>query len=87
VLLQPQAKMRDRSPHLSTADVTAIAIAAAGGTVAIAIAAASAIAADFQGDKSRQINENDGPRHMGPSFSASALPDLESGTGIGKEYF
>jgi hypothetical protein len=29
-----------------------------------------------------RINENDDSRHMEPSFSASAFPDLESGTGI-----
>lgn len=74
--------MQARSPRLSTAESTIIAIAAAGGGTAVVTAAASATGADIQRDGSRHTNENDGPRHMGPSFSASALPDLESGTGI-----
>jgi hypothetical protein len=47
VLQQPLAKMPAHSQHLSTADVTAIAIAAAGGIAVIATAAASAIVADL----------------------------------------
>jgi hypothetical protein len=44
--------MQARSLHLSTADATAIVIAAAGGIEVIATAAASAIAADSQSDRS-----------------------------------
>lgn len=43
--------MQAHSQHLSTADVTAIVIVAAGGIAVIATAAASAIAADIQRDR------------------------------------
>jgi len=44
--------MQAHSPHLSTADVTTIVIAAAGGIAVIVTAAASAIAADGESDRS-----------------------------------
>jgi hypothetical protein len=81
-VLPQQAKMQDRSPPLSTAESTVIAIAAAGGGTAVVTAAASATGADVQSDGPRHSNEKEGSWHMEPSFSASALPDLESGTGI-----
>jgi hypothetical protein len=56
VLQQPLAKMPAHSQHLSTADVTAIAIAAAGGIAVIATAAASAIVADGDLFRSRRSN-------------------------------
>jgi hypothetical protein len=68
--------------HRSIAEFTVIAIAAAGGGTVVVTAAASATGADVHGEGSRHSNENDGSRHMEPSFSASAFPDLESGTGI-----
>jgi len=43
--------MRVHSLHLSTADVTAIVIAAAGGIAVIATAAASAIVANIPSDR------------------------------------
>jgi microcystin-dependent protein len=52
ILLRSQAKMPAHSQHLSTADGTAIAIAAAGGAMAVVTAAASAIVADIQSDRS-----------------------------------
>lgn len=53
--------MQAHSLHLSTAEVTAIVIAAAGGIAVIVTAAASAIAADIQRDGSRHPNKNGGP--------------------------
>ena len=78
--------MRDCSAPLCTAEFTVIAIAAAGGGTAVVTAAASATGADVQGDGSQHLNENEGCRHMEPSFSASAWPELESGTGIVQRY-
>jgi hypothetical protein len=69
VLQRLQAKMPAHSQHLSTAECTVIAIAAAGGGTAVVTAAASATGAEVQGDGSPWKADT-------CDFSVSATPRL-----------